>query len=382
MAVCITNRSNVLTNSSVASLERAVCSGSFLRDISREDEFNRYLQKYLENEPGLHYPGFGNFFQIEQNRWTGFFRFMPDDAGGIMSHINTLMEQEHGRLVHDWKHVDGDTHQTEQLIVNVQRFRILCKDFRIQDREYDCVTSNFLVEKPRGLRMDEHPFFMTARMMRKLRICGGNYSVIELRDKYELLENFLLHGGPHFEDIFKLGSIEVQVKSIENPAMLHSKAVNIKAFHILGYSTRVVPHNSAVHLNSQYPNFDTFPLSFFQFTPSEEIANIPDMEWFASEDVSRKNPLSSCDEYIAEIKLVGRVLSCLKHMSNYNDDEAQFGVIDNLYKVGCDNFIVAKSPTIQEIIRMKPPDDIVLVDLSKLSDVPLIFGTCAIEQIH
>jgi hypothetical protein len=75
-----------------------------------------------------------------------------------------------------------------------------------------------------------------------------------------------------------------------------------------------------------------------------------------------------------EIKFVGRLLSCLKHMSNYTDDQAQFGVIDNLYKVGCDNFIVAKSPTIHQILHMQPRNDLVLVDLSKLSDIPLIFG--------
>jgi len=275
---------------------------------------------------------------------------MPDDAGGIMSHINTLMEQEHGRLVHDWKHVDGHTHQMEQLIGNVQRFRMLCKDFRIQDREYDCFTSNFLVEKPRGLRMHEHPFFMTARMMRKLRICRGNYSVIELRDKYELLENFLLHDGGHFEDTFKLGSTVVQVKSMKDPSAYSAKTVTIEVeSEILGSSTTVGSRKSRLELN-----FDS-------------IFNVRQLTEYAS---------------IAEIKLVGRVLSCFKHMSNYRDDEAQFGVIDNLYKVGCDNFIVAKSPTIQEIIQMAPPDDIVLVDLSKLSDVPLIFGTRAIEQIH
>jgi hypothetical protein len=91
-----------------------------------------------------------------------------------------------------------------------------------------------------------------------------------------------------------------------------------------------------------------------------------------------------CNADIAEIKLVGRVLSCLKHMSNYNDDEAQFGVIDNFYNVGCDTFIVAKSPTLDEIIHMQPPNDLVLVDLSKVSDLPLIFGTCnsTIDQIH
>jgi hypothetical protein len=348
MAVCITNRSNVLTNSSVASLERVVCSGSFLRDVSREDEFNQYLQQVLEQE--IHGPRLGAYYLYDLNRWTGFFRFMPDDAGGIMSHINTLMEQEHGRLVHDWKHVDGHTHQMEQLIGNVQRFRMLCKDFRIQDREYDCFTSNFLVEKPRGLRMHEHPFFMTARMMRKLRICRGNYSVIELRDKYELLENFLLHDGGHFEDTFKLGSTVVQVKSMKDPSAYSAKTVTIEVeSEILGSSTTVGSRKSRLELN-----FDS-------------IFNVRQLTEYAS---------------IAEIKLVGRVLSCFKHMSNYRDDEAQFGVIDNLYKVGCDNFIVAKSPTIQEIIQMAPPDDIVLVDLSKLSDVPLIFGTRAIEQIH
>jgi len=335
MAVCITNQSNVLTNSSVASLERAVCSESFLRNVDRENEFKACLEYELED-----HPGYGEDVESEQDMWTDFFRFMPDDEGGIMSHINTLMEQEHGRLVHDWKHIDGHTHQMEQLVGNVQRFRILCKDFRIQDREYDCLTSNFLVEKPRGLRMDEHPFFMTARMMRKLRVCRGNYSVIELRE-YDLLENFLLHDGGHFDDTFKLGSTVVQVRSIKDLSIFRAKTVQIEVdCGILGSSARLV---------SGMPHQDLNFSSVIDFHPC--IANIP------------------------EIKLLGRVLSCLKHMSNYKDDEAQFGVIHNLYKVGCDNFIVATSPTIHEIIQMQPPDDMVFVDLSKLSDVPLIFGT-------
>jgi hypothetical protein len=52
MAVCITNRSNVLTNSSAASLERAVCSGSFLSDVSTENEFNAWLEHELEDHSG------------------------------------------------------------------------------------------------------------------------------------------------------------------------------------------------------------------------------------------------------------------------------------------------------------------------------------------
>ncbi len=336
----------------MGSLERALCDGSFLRDVSRENEFNACLQETLEHELDFYHPVHGEDLESELKVWTDFFRLMPNDAGGIMSHINTLMEQEHGRLVHDWKHVDGYTHQMEQLIGNLQRFRILCKDFRIQDGGYDCLSSNFLVEKPRGLRMDEHPFFMTARMMRKLRICRGNYSVIELREKYELLENFLHHDGGHFDDTLKLGSTVVQVKSIKNPSMFLGRTVTIEIeSEILGYSRRVVSRDSRLDLHFE---------SLFERLEGTEFANI------------------------AQIKLVGKVLSCLKHMFNYKDGEAQFGVIDNLYKVGCDEFNVAKSPTIHEIIQMQPPDDMVLVDLSQVSDVPLIFGNGVgtIEQIH
>jgi len=101
-------------------------------------------------------------------------------------------------------------------------------------------------------------------------------------------------------------------------------------------------------------------------------------------NLSLVNDCDPCIANIVEIKLVGRVLSCLKHMSNYNNDEAQFSVIDNLYKVGCDNFIVAKSPTIDEIIHLQPPNDLVLLDLSQLSNIPLIFGTGIniIDQMH
>jgi len=132
----------VLTSSSVASLDRVVQrlvrTGSFLLDVSREVEFNHRFEEYLENFESYN-PG--GVLESELNVWTDFFRFMPNDAGGIMSHINTLMEQEHGRLVHDWKRDDGDAHQMEQLIGNVQRFRRLCKDFRIQYCGYSTVNT-------------------------------------------------------------------------------------------------------------------------------------------------------------------------------------------------------------------------------------------------
>ncbi|CAK9222591.1 unnamed protein product [Sphagnum troendelagicum] len=168
------NQSNVLTNSSVASLETAVRTSIF-RDVSREHEFEAYLHHGIVLCDASRKKEFDRCLQEhpqdELNRWIGFFRFMPNDDGGIMSHINTLMEQAHGRLVHEWKHVDGHTHQLKQLIANVKQLRKLCKDFRIQDYEYECSTSNFLVEKPCGLMMNEHAFFMTSRMMDKLRIC-------------------------------------------------------------------------------------------------------------------------------------------------------------------------------------------------------------------
>jgi hypothetical protein len=145
---------------------------------------------------------------------------------------------------------------------------------------------------------------MTARMMRKLRICQVTYQVIDLSDKYELLENFLLHDGEHFDNTFKLRYTVVQVQSIKNVSMLCAKTVTIKVnSEILGSSTRFVRGKSYVNLSS----------------------------------VTDSDP---CIANIVEIKLVGRVLSCLKHMSNYNVDEAQFGGIDNLYKVGCDNLFL------------------------------------------
>lgn len=351
MADCSTNRRTVVTNSSVASLERAVCTGRFLLDVSREVEFKHCFEEYLEDFES-HNPG--GDLESELKVWTDFFRFMPNDAGGIMSHTNTLMEKEHAHLLQYWRHVKGHTHQVEQLIANVQAFRRLCKDFKLRDWEYNCLTSNFLVEKPRGLRMDEHPFFMTARMMRKLRICQLTYDVIPLTDKYEPLENFFLYGDGEFHDTFKLGSREVQVASINDRSIFPDKAVSIKAgSEILGYSTRVVSYKSQTNLS---------------FSPI--VQEVTDFD--------------PCNADIAEIKLVGRVLSCLKRMSNYNSHQAQFGVIDNLYNVGCDTFIVAKSPTLDEIIHMQPPNDLVLVDLSQVSDLPLIFGTCnsTIDQIH
>ncbi len=161
---------------------------------------------------------------------------------------------------------------------------------------------------------------MTATMVRKLHICRGNYSVIELSDKYELLENFLLHDGAHFDDTFKLGSTVVQVKSIKDPSVFWLKTVPITVYaKILGSST---------HSTRVVPNF---------FDPDLNDRSLPDSDLDANFDIDPDI------EYDDEIKFMGRVLSCLKHMSNYNDDAAQFGVIDKLCKVGCENFIVAIS---------------------------------------
>jgi hypothetical protein len=199
------------------------------------------------------------------------------------------------------------------------------------------------VAKPHGLTMDGHPFFMIAKMVRKLCICQVTYSVIELRDNYGPLANFFLHDGGDFHDIFTLGSTVVEVESIKNISMFLAKAVIIKVkSEIFGCSTRFVRGKSSLNFSSA-TDFDP------------------------------------CVANIAQIKLVSRVLSCLKHMSKYKGYEAQFGVIDNLYKVGGDNFIVAKSPTIHEILHMSPPNDLVLVDLSQVLDLPLIFGTATIE---
>jgi hypothetical protein len=350
MADYITNQSEVFTISSVSSLEKAIGSTRFLLDVSRDVEFQMRLEEYLEK---LDRNNAGDL-ESELKVWTGFFRFMPNDAGGIMSHINTEMEKEHGCSLHYWTQIKGQTAQIEHLIKDLQRFRMLCKDFKLRDWEYNCLTSNFLVEKPRGLTMDGNRFFITTKMVKKLRICQVTYPVIELTDKYEPLENFLLYEGGGFHDTFKLGSTVVQVASINDRSIFHDKAVSIKAgSEIRGYSTRVVSYKSQMSLN---------------FSPI--VREVTDFD--------------ACNADVAEIKLLGRVLSCLKHMSNYNSDEAQFGVIDNLYKVGCDNFIVAKSPTIDEIIHMWPPNDLVLVDLSQVSDLPLIFGTgiSTIDQIH
>jgi hypothetical protein len=114
---------------------------SFLCDVSRENEFNTCLQENLEHELDFYHPVHGEDLESELKVWTDFFRFMPNDAGGIMSHVNTLMEQEHGCLVHNWKRDDRDAHQMEQLIGNVQRFRRLCKDFRIQYYGYSIMNT-------------------------------------------------------------------------------------------------------------------------------------------------------------------------------------------------------------------------------------------------
>jgi hypothetical protein len=194
------------------------------------------------------------------------------------------------------------------------------------------------VAKSHGLTMDRHPFFMVAKMVRKLRICQVTYSMIELKDNYEPLANFLLHDGGDFHNTFTLGSTMVEVENIKNISMFLAKTVIIKVkYEIFGCSTRFIRGKSSFNFSSA---IDSDP----------------------------------CVANITKIKLVSIMLSCLKHMSKYKGYEAQFGVIDNLYKVGCDNFIVAKSPTIHEILHMQPPNDLILVDLSQLSDLPLIFG--------
>ncbi len=69
----------------------------FLRDLSREVEFDHRLNKYMKNHDN-HQPG--RDFEFKLKLWNDLFRFMPNDAGGIMSHINGRMAQEHASLLH------------------------------------------------------------------------------------------------------------------------------------------------------------------------------------------------------------------------------------------------------------------------------------------
>ncbi len=120
--------------------------------------------------------------------------------------------------------------------------------------------------------------------------------MIELRDNYEPLANFLLHDGGDFHDTFTLGSTVIEVESIKNISMFLAKTVIIKVkFEISGCSTRFVRGKSSLNFSST-TDFDP------------------------------------CVANITEIKLVSKVLSCLKHMSKYKGYEAQFDVIDNYTK--------------------------------------------------
>jgi hypothetical protein len=114
----------------------------------------------------------------------------------------------------------------------------------------------------------------------------------------------------------------VQVKSIKVASIFPYKAVTIKAAsEILCPYERVGSYKPSLNVNI-----------------SSILSEVTDFHPYIAN--------------IIEIKLVGRVLTSLKHMSNYTGHEVKFGVIDKLHKVGCDNFIVAKSSTIHQILHM------------------------------
>ncbi len=75
----ITNQNNILTNSSMASLKRMICNGSFLKDISRKNHFNKCLNRYSD------------YGTCDHDEWVDYFNVMPHIGSGIMSHINIMM---------------------------------------------------------------------------------------------------------------------------------------------------------------------------------------------------------------------------------------------------------------------------------------------------
>ncbi len=61
---------------------------TFLRNLSREVEFDHRFNEHMENCDSQQPEG---DFESKLEVWNDLFRFMPNNAGGIMSHINGRM---------------------------------------------------------------------------------------------------------------------------------------------------------------------------------------------------------------------------------------------------------------------------------------------------
>jgi uncharacterized protein YihD (DUF1040 family) len=83
-----TNQSNSCSKRSESLLERRLPIETFLRDLSREVEFDHRFNEYTENCVSYQ---LGGDFESKLKVWNDLFRFMPNDADGIMSHINSWM---------------------------------------------------------------------------------------------------------------------------------------------------------------------------------------------------------------------------------------------------------------------------------------------------
>jgi hypothetical protein len=70
----------------------------------------------------------------------------------------------------------------------------------------------------------------------------------------------------------------------------------------------------------------------------------------------------------------GGSASCLKHMSNYKDDEAQFSVIFEYTKWVVTILLLQNTQLFMEFYKCSALMTCLLVDLSKLSYLSLIFG--------
>ncbi len=79
-------------------------------------------------------------------------------------------------------------------------------------------------------------------------------------------------------------------------------------------------------------------------------------------------------ENIPRMKLMGGSASCLKHMSNYNDDEAQSGVIFEYTKQVVTILLLQNTQLFMKFYKCSRLTTCLLVDLSKLSYLSLIFG--------
>lgn len=310
---------DILTGSSIRSLEDALKLNSSFKDVSKNGEFGRIKKHFKDfKKDKITSSEFSSLVgqvidttkdvDVLQALYRWGFEFFKEDMT-IMSELNKILKGVYNVPEYIIFCVSvGWKGGIELMIQHIEKFRFRCENYAPAFR-YSCRTCNPFVDNPETVGFSSGPFWVTKRFSNKLSILNEKFERFYEKESGQIAEGDNSHLVDWINSEYRLfvsrlsdGSLKVDLWEGE---MLRS------------YTTEV-------------------------YRPSGWVT----------------------------------LFSLLRHYQECREEERQRGVIHKIYKAGMKNLLFAHSMSLFEMFEYASKGGYFeYCDLSKIGDCPLIFGS-------